>query len=32
MLNEKSNGRGEIIIRDLVKKFGDVTAVNGLNL
>ena len=32
MTNEKSNGQGEIVITGLVKKFGDITAVNGLNL
>ena len=26
------NGENEIVIKDLVKRFGDVTAVNGLNL
>ena len=25
-------GQHEIVIKDLVKNFGDVTAVNGLNL
>jgi len=27
-----ANGRNEIVIHDLVKYFGDVTAVNGLSL
>jgi len=33
MDNERSpNGKSEIVIKDLSKNFGDVTAVNGLNL
>jgi ABC-2 type transport system ATP-binding protein len=32
MDNRSSNGQNEIVVTDLVKKFGDVTAVNGLNL
>ena len=32
MANQTKNGRGEIVINNLVKRFGDLTAVNGLNL
>ena len=32
MNSENPNNQNEIVIKDLVKEFGDVTAVNGLNL